>query len=111
MKNADAKDNAASKRITQYVIELKDWRGKRLAEIRKLILAADPEMVEEWKWETPVWSHNGNVLAVGAFKDYLKINFFKGDLHEADKINAPALKELVLGAVALNAGKPKAAKK
>jgi hypothetical protein len=92
--------------------------------LRKLILAAEPGLTEEWKWGTPVWSLKGNVVAVGAFKDHLKINFFKGasladphnlfnagfdakatrgiDLHEGDKINEAALKELVRAAVALN---------
>jgi hypothetical protein len=114
----------ASEQITQRISELSDWRGKLLARLRKLILATDPDMVEEWKWDTPVWSHKGNVVAVGAFEDHIKINFFKGaslpdphglfnaslgakatraiDLHEGDKINEPALKELIRAAVALN---------
>jgi len=93
--------------------------------LRKLILEAAPGFTEEWKWGTPVWSLKGNVAAVGAFKDHLKINFFKGaslpdphglfnagldskatraiDLQEGDKINEAALKELVRAAVALNA--------
>ena len=114
----------ASEHITQRINELTDWRGKLLARLRKLILAADPDIVEEWKWDTPVWSHKGNVVAFGAFKDHVKINFFKGaslpdphglfnagldakatraiDLHEGDKINEAALKELIRAAVALN---------
>ena len=110
--------------ITNYIVELADWRGKLLARLRKLILAADPDIVEEWKWGTPVWSHKGNVVAVGAFQDHVKVNFFKGaslpdphglfnagleakatraiDLHEGDKLNEPALKELVRAAVAYN---------
>jgi hypothetical protein len=125
MKKADSADNAAATQlITQHIAELADWRGKLLARLRKLILAADPGLIEEWKWGTPVWSLKGNVVAVGAFKGYLKINFFKGaalpdphclfnagldaktmrsiDLHEGDKINEAALKELVRAAVALN---------
>ncbi len=114
----------ASTQITDYINELSDWRGKLLARLRKLILAADPDIVEEWKWGTPVWSHKGNVVAVGAFQDHVKVNFFKGaslpdphglfnagleakatraiDLREGDKINEPALKELVRAAVAYN---------
>lgn len=114
----------ASTQITDYINELADWRGKRLARLRKLILAADPDMVEEWKWGTPVWSHKGNVVAVGAFQDHVKINFFKGaslpdphglfnagleakasraiDVHEGDKLNESALKELIRAAVAQN---------
>ena len=110
--------------ITNHIAELADWRGKLVARLRKLILAADPDIVEEWKWGTPVWSHKGNVVAVGAFQDHVKINFFKGaslpdphglfnagldakatraiDLYEGDKINESALKELVRAAVALN---------
>ena len=114
----------ASQLITNHIAELADWRGKMLARLRQLILAADPALTEEWKWGTPVWSQKGNVVAVGAFKDHLKINFFKGaslpdphglfnagldakamrsiDLHEGDKINESALKELFRAAVALN---------
>jgi hypothetical protein len=67
-----------SQRISQYIAELADWRSEMLVRLRKLILEAGPDLVEEWKWGTPVWSHKGNVVAVGAFKDHLKINFFKG---------------------------------
>ena len=122
-----------SQRITNHIAELADWRGNVLARLRKLILEADPDMVEEWKWETPVWSHSGNVAAAGAFQDHVKLNFFKGallkdphglfnagleakttraiDIHEHDKLNAPALKELIRAAVAQNAAKQKASRK
>ena len=133
MKNADSKDTTTpSQRITNYITELADWRGKMLARLRKLILEADPAMVEEWKWDTPVWSHRGNVVAAGAFKDHIKLNFFKGaslqdphslfnagleakatraiDIHEGDTINEPALQELIRAAVAQNASKQKTAK-
>ena len=125
MTKTDSKDDQTpSQLITNQIAELADWRGNLLARLRKLILAADPDLTEEWKWGTAVWSHKGNVVAVGAFKDHLKINFFKGaslqdpkglfnagleakatraiDLHEGDKINESALKELVRAAVALN---------
>ena len=125
MKKADSKDGPTpSQLITNQIAELADWRGKMLARLRKLILEADPAMTEEWKWDTPVWTHNGNVVAAGAFKDHMKLNFFKGaslkdphslfnagleakatraiDLHEGDKINEAALKELILAAVTLN---------
>ena len=123
----------ASERITNYIHELADWRGKLLARLRKLILEAGPDLVEEWKWGTAVWSHQGNVVAAGAFQDHVKLNFFKGaslkdphrlfnagleakatraiDFHEHDKINAPALKELIQAAVAQNAGKQKPSKR
>ncbi len=125
MKKAESKvDTTPSQRITNHITELADWRSKMLAQLRKLILEADLNMTEEWKWETPVFSHKGNVVAIGAFKDHLKINFFKGaslddphslfnagleakasraiDLREGDDIDTAALKELVRAAVALN---------
>src|SRR5687768_10154208 len=108
---------SASDQITQHINELGDWRGKMLAGLRKLIGDADPELVEGWKWNTPVWSFKGNVVAVGAFRDHVKINFFKGaslddprglfnagleakgsraiDIHENDRVNEAALKDLV----------------
>jgi len=125
MKKADSDDGLTpSQLITNQIAELADWRGNLLARLRKLILAAAPGITEEWKWGTAVWSHKGNVVAIGAFKDHLKINFFKGaslqdpkglfnagldakatraiDLHEGDKINEAALKDLIRAAVALN---------
>lgn len=125
MKKVESKDGATpSQLITNQIAELADWRGKLLARLRKLILQAAPSITEEWKWGTAVWSQKGNVVAVGAFKDHLKINFFKGaalddphglfnagldakatrgiDLAEGDKINEAALKKLVRAAVAFN---------
>jgi hypothetical protein len=114
----------SSKLIDQQIAELKDWRGKTMAKLRKIIHDADPEITEEWKWNTAVWSHNGLVVAVGAFKGNVKMNFFQGaslpdphklfnagleakktraiDFHEGDKINEPALKDLIRAAVAQN---------
>src|SRR5262245_61343010 len=68
----------ASKQIDQYVAGLPDWRGKQLAKLREWIRAADPKLVESWKWGTPVWTRGGNVVACGAFKDHVKVNFFEG---------------------------------
>ena len=125
MKKADSKDGMTpSQLITNQIAELADWRGKMLARLRKLILEAAPGITEEWKWDTAVWSQKGNVVAIGAFKDHVKLNFFKGaslpdprglfnasleakatraiDLHEGDKINESALKELFRAAVAHN---------
>ena len=118
----------ASELIDRRIAELGGWRGEMLARLRKLILSASPGLVEEWKWDTPVWSNNGNVVAAGSFKDYLKINFFEGallddpahlfnagleakasraiDIHENDKINEAALKDLIRSAAALNTAKP-----
>ena len=133
MKKVDSKDpTTPSQNITNQIAELADWRGAMLARLRQLVLETDPAMVEEWKWDTPVWSHQGNVVAAGAFKDHIKLNFFKGaslqdphslfnagleakatraiDIYEGDTINAPALQELIRAAVAQNAGKQKTAK-
>ncbi len=113
-----------SKLIDKQIAELKDWRGQMIARLRKIIHDAGPELTEEWKWNTAVWSQNGLVVAVGAFKGSVKVNFFQGaslqdprklfnagleakktraiDLHEGDKINEPALKDLIRAAVAQN---------
>jgi len=113
-----------SKLIDKQIADLTDWRGKMLAKLRKIIHDADPELTEDWKWGTAVWSHKGLVLAVGAFKETVKMNFFQGaslpdpnklfnagleakktraiDFHERDKINEPALKDLVRAAAAHN---------
>jgi hypothetical protein len=68
----------ASKLIDKQIADLGDWRGIVFARLRKLILAADPDIIEEWKWNTAVWTHSGMVCAVGGFKDHVKMNFFKG---------------------------------
>ena len=114
----------SSDQISAYIDKLGDWRGKKLGRLRTLIRSASPELVEDWKWNTPVWSCEGNVLAAGAFKDHVKLNFFKGasledprglfnagldakgsraiDIHQGDAVDEPALKQLVRAAVALN---------
>jgi hypothetical protein len=115
----------ASQQIDNYINGLADWRGKMIGRLRTLILEADSSLVEEWKWDTPVWSQKGNVVAAGVFKDHVKLNFFKGasledpdglfnagldakatraiDIHEGDEIDESALKDLVRAAVAYNA--------
>jgi len=135
MKKTDSKDSlAASQQIDNYINGMGDWRGKMIARLRKLILEAAPDLTEEWKWDTPVWSYKGNVVAAGVFKDHVKLNFFKGasledpndlfnagleakatraiDIAEGEAIQETALKELVRTAVAYNAsgGKKKFAK-
>jgi len=112
-----------SKLIDQQIAELTDWRGKTMAKLRKIVHDADPAITEEWKWNTAVYSHNGLVVAVGAFKRSVKMNFFQGaslpdphrlfnagleakktraiDFHEGE-INEPALKDLIQAAVAHN---------
>ena len=121
---------AASASIDQKVKELGDWRGKMLAKVRDVIHQADPEIVEEWKWAkatspgVPVWSHSGIICTGETYKNAVKMTFAKGaalpdpaglfnsslegnvrraiDIHEGDKINEAALKNLIRAAVALN---------
>ena len=117
----------ASEQISKRIKETPGWRGKLLARLRKLIRDADPEMVEAWKWDTPVWSHQGDVVAAGAFQDHVKLNFFKGaslpdpkglfnagleakasraiDFHEGDPVDEAGLKALIRAAVAHNSAK------
>jgi len=68
----------ASKLIDKQIADLGDWRSKVFARLRKLINAADPDIIEDWKWNTAVWNRDGMVCAVGGFKDHVKVNFFKG---------------------------------
>src|SRR5208282_5842227 len=122
---------SASARIDEKIKELGDWRGKTLAKVRTIIHEADPEILEEWKWMgTPVFSHGGIVCTGETYKNVVKMTFAKGaalrdpsglfnssldgnvrralDIHEGDKVNEPALKDLIRAAVALNLkGKPK----
>jgi hypothetical protein len=117
---------SASASIDAKIKQLGDWRGKTLAKVRALIHEADPEIVEEWKWMgTPVWSHGGIVCTGETYKNVVKMTFAKGaalkdhpsslfnsslegnvrraiDIHENDKINEAALKDLIRAAVALN---------
>ena len=115
---------SASALIDERIRDLGDWRGKTLAKVRKIIREADPEIVEEWKWATPVWSHAGIVCTGEAYKNAVKMTFAKGaaledpsglfnsslegnvrraiDIHEGDKVNEGALKRLIRAAIALN---------
>jgi hypothetical protein len=117
--------SSASKLIDRKIKELADWRGKTLQRIREAIKDADPEVVEEWKWMgTPVWSHNGLLCTGETYKNTVKMTFAKGaslkdplhlfnssldgkvrraiDIHEGEKFDTVALKELIRAAVALN---------
>ena len=118
--------NSPSELIDARIAELDDWRGETLARVRELIKQADPEVVEEWKWRNPVWSHDGIVCTGESYKDKVKMTFAKGaslddpaglfnsslggntrraiDVHEGEEIDAEALKDLVRAAVALNSG-------
>ena len=121
---------SASALIDEKIKELGDWRGKTLAKVRGIIHEADPEIVEEWKWVkpkspgTPVWSHGGIVCTGETYKNVVKMTFAKGaalkvpsglfnssldgnvrraiDIHEGDKVDEAALKDLIRAAVALN---------
>jgi hypothetical protein len=135
MKKPVSAENASAL-IDQRIEELADWRGKTLATVRELIHAADPEVVEEWKWMgTPVWSHGGIICTGETYKKVVKMTFAKGaaledpsglfnsslegnvrraiDIHEGEKVDGAALKNLIRAAVALNlerTAKPKAPK-
>jgi len=116
---------SASAFIDEKIKELGDWRGKTLARVRDIIHKTDPEIVEEWKWMgTPVWSHSGIVCTGETYKSVVKMTFAKGaslkdpsglfnssldgnvrraiDIHEGEKINEAALKDLIRSAVELN---------
>jgi hypothetical protein len=116
-----------SKLIDKQIADLPDWRGKLFARLRRIILKADPKIEEDWKWDTAVWSRDGLVCAVGAFKDHLKVNFFRGaalpdpnglfnagleakktraiDFREGDKVDEASLREIIRAAVAINSKK------
>ena len=121
---------SASERIDARIRELDDWRGKTLASLRKTILDADPEIIEEWKWMgSPVWSRDGMIAVGNAHKDKVKLTFSHGaslpdpdglfnngfggkvwraiDVSEGEEIDAEALKELVRAAIAYNRAKKK----
>jgi len=114
----------ASRLIDQRIRDLGGWRGETLARMRALILEADPEMAEEWKWAVPVWSHHGIVCTGEAYKQVVKLTFARGasvpdpsrlfnsslegntrramDIREGEKVDARAFKALVKAAVARN---------
>ena len=115
---------SASALIDEKIRELGDWRGKTLAKVREIIHKADPDIVEEWKWGIPVFSHGGIVCTGETYKKVVKMTFAKGaalkdpaglfnsslggnirraiDIHEGEQINEAALKDLIRAAVALN---------
>jgi len=134
MKPSDAKPGQpASELISKRIAELDDWRGETLSRMRQLIKSADPEIVEEWKWAVPVWSHDGIICTGESYKASVKLTFARGaslkdpgqlfnsslgggtrraiDIHEGDKIDVVAFKALIRAAVALNgAGKSRSSK-
>jgi hypothetical protein len=126
-KSAAQKGKSPSRLIDARIKELGDWRGKMLGRLRSVVKAADPEIVEEWKWNVPVWSRDGLICTGETYKSAVKMTFAKGaalkdparlfnsslegntrraiDFHEGGKIDDKALKALVRAAVALNKSK------
>jgi hypothetical protein len=135
MKKSNASQGPpASELISKRIAELGDWRGTTLARMRKLIKAADPDVVEEWKWMNPVWSHDGIICTGESYKKAVKLTFARGallkdparlfnsslegnirraiDIHEGEGVDESAFKALVRQAVALNnVGRSKPPKK
>jgi hypothetical protein len=123
-KSSSQTAESASRLIDARIEKLGDWRGETLSRLRALIQQADPEVVEEWKWETPVWSHGGIICTGETYKSVVKMTFAKGaslddplalfnsslegrarraiDFREGGKVNEKALKALIRAAVALN---------
>ena len=123
------KGESPSKLIDGRIKELGDWRGKMLAQLRALIKAADPDVVEAWKWDVPVWEHDGIICTGETYKAAVKLTFAKGasvkdpaklfnsslegntrraiDFHEGEKVDEKAFKALVRAAVELNTSKSK----
>jgi hypothetical protein len=122
---ADATASASpSDLIDARIAELGDWRGETLARIRAIIKEADPEVIEEWKWKNPVWSHHGLICTGESYKKAVKMTFARGaslddpsglfnsslegnvrraiDVHEGETLDEKALKALIRAAVALN---------
>ncbi len=113
-----------SELIDNQIASFPDWRGKLMTKLRKTLLSVSPKLTEGWKWDVGVWTNNGLVCAVAAFKDHVKINFFKGvhlkdvhkllnsgltsknhraiDFHEGDNFDTEKLSDLIKEAIALN---------
>jgi hypothetical protein len=124
MNKSKTQGDSPSKLIDARIKELDDWRGKTLARLRAVIKQADPGVVEEWKWNVPVWSHDGIICTGETYKSAVKLTFAKGasvkdpaklfnsslegntrraiDFREGDEIDADALKALIRAAVAVN---------
>jgi hypothetical protein len=124
-KSSSSEGRPASELIDERIAEFRDWRGKTLSRMRRLIREADPEIVEEWKFMgTPVWSHDGSICTGEVYKSVVKLTFFKGaslkdpaklfnssldgntrraiDIHEGEEVDAAAFQALVRDAAALN---------
>ena len=123
-KSASSNSKSASQLIDARINEFDNWRGEMLGRLRALIKQADPDIVEEWKWDVPVWSHDGLICTGEVYKKVVKMTFAKGaslkdpaklfnsclegntrraiDFHEDEKIDTKALKDLIRAAVTLN---------
>ena len=128
-KGASSSTGSPSALIDGRIAELGDWRGETLATVRALILAADPGIIEEWKWGGPVWSHTGLICTGESYKKAVKLTFAKGaslkdpsglfnssldgnvrraiDIHEGEAVNAKAFTALIRAAVAFNVASAK----
>ncbi|MFA6955690.1 MAG: DUF1801 domain-containing protein [Thermoanaerobaculia bacterium] len=127
-KDASQEGKSPSQLIDQRIAELGDWRGEMLARLRAVIRQADPDVVEEWKWNVPVWSHDGLICTGETYKKVVKLTFAKGaalddpkglfnsslegntrraiDFPEGATVDEKALKALIRAAVTLNASRP-----
>ncbi len=133
-KSGASQGQSASELISKRIAELWDWRGETLSRMRKLIKEADQDVVEEWKWMNPIWSHDGIICTGESYKNVVKLTFAKGaslkdparlfnssldgnvrraiDIHKGEEVDESAFKALVRQAVALNSsGRSKASKK
>jgi hypothetical protein len=133
-KSGASEGQSAGTLISKRIADLGDWRGKTLGRMRALIKAADPDVVEEWKWGTPVWSHDGIICTGESYKKAVKLTFAKGaslkdparlfnssldgnvrraiDIHEGEDVDESAFKALVRQAIVLNrSGKSKPSKR
>ena len=133
-KSGASQGQPASELISKRIAELGGWRGETLGRMRKLIKEADPDVVEEWKWMNPIWSHDGIICTGESYKNVVKLTFAKGaslkdparlfnssldgnvrraiDIHKGEEVDESAFKALVRQAVALNSsGRSKASKK
>jgi hypothetical protein len=126
-KSGSQTSKSPSQLIDARIKELGDWRGKMLSRLRALVKEADPEVVEEWKWSVPVWSHDGLICTGETYKSAVKLTFAKGaalkdpsglfnsslkgntrraiDFHEGAEVDEEALKTLIRAAVTLNKSK------
>ena len=126
MNKSPTKGDSFSQLFNARIAELDDWRAKTLSRIRALIKQADPKVNEDWKWNIPVWKHDGMICTGETYKSHVKVTFAKGaslkdpsgifnqdgtvrraiDLHEGDQLDEKAFKALVRAAIALNQAPP-----